>query len=103
MKYTYKYNKLDKPLYTTIRRYKKGEIGDIVREAYPNGYHNSKIVGAVRLELGEIPTEVLKDDADVESRKEFLALINQFYRTPITEATKVYLYILMNWDEDYDE
>jgi len=95
MKYSHNYSKLKKKYYTTIRRYPKGKVGDVVRETYPNGYHHAKIIQVGRMKISEITTQMLKEDADVNSRGEFLELINSFYSKPILNETKVYVYHLV--------
>ncbi|GAH65091.1 unnamed protein product, partial [marine sediment metagenome] len=37
MKYSKRYSKLFEKEYTTIRRYPKGKVGDVINETYPHG------------------------------------------------------------------
>ena len=54
MKYSHKYNKLNQDTYTTIRRYKKANVGDIVTETYPGGSHKALVLHEIKKSLDEI-------------------------------------------------
>jgi hypothetical protein len=95
MKYSEKYRKLDKEEYTTIRRYSKGKVGDCVKEKYPNGTHNAKIIKIEKMSLSQIPTRLLLEDTDRETREEAIHLIQSFYYKPIDiKKEKIYVYFL---------
>lgn len=95
MKYTHNYSKLDKEEYTTIRRYSKGKVSDIVREVYPNGSHYARITCLQRLCLVNISTEFLCADTDRHTRIDATTLIQSFYRKPIDPYNeRLYIYYL---------
>jgi len=94
LKYSHNYSKLDKQEYTTIRRYSKAQVGDIVREVYPKGNHFAKVKRVVRTTLREIPTKLLLEDTDKQTREEALLLIQSFYRKQIGIDERLYLYYL---------
>lgn len=83
MKYSHDYSKLKKDHYTTIRRYPKGKINDIVAEIHPSGRHYAQIWRILRRTLASISIDVLIADTGLESRKEIYELFQSFYRKPI--------------------
>lgn len=83
MKYSHQYRKLSKPKYTTIRRYAKHKINDIVCEYYPNGSHKSVIVNIIKKSLDDLTEKFLIDDTDCISRAVAYDLFESFYRKPI--------------------
>jgi hypothetical protein len=93
MKYSKNYSKLDTIFYTTIRRYHKGKIGDILLETYPKGEHYAEIIGIRKFTLNEIPIQTLIADTDLFNRKEIYDLFQSFYSKPIDfDGEKFYLY-----------
>ena len=97
MKYSHEYSKLTVSNYTTIRRYPKGKVGDMVLETHPKGEHYAKIVKIERKALDDIYwTDLLFDTADMcRTRKEVYALFQSFYKKPIDFANeKFYIYYL---------
>jgi len=97
MKYSHKYSKLSVSNYTTIRRYPKGKIGDIVLETYPEGKHYAKIMKIERKALDDIYwTDLLFDTADIcKTRKEAYELLQSFYKKSIDfKNEKFYIYYL---------
>ncbi len=96
MKYSHNYTKLDYPYYTTIRRYSKGKVGDIVIEKYPKGQHKARIIEVQRKSLDNIPTHVIEFDTDTNSRGMAYELIQSFYKKPIDfKNEKFYIYTLI--------
>ena len=95
MRYSHDYKKLKENRYTTIRRYKKGKVGDKVLEEYPSGRHFSIIYQIKRMTINEMPLNLIQKDGDVKTRHEFINLLNSFYRTPIDFLNeKIYVYFL---------
>ncbi len=95
MKYSHQYSKLDKDEYTTIRRYAKGKVGDIVNETYPNGEHLATITKVERVALNYIPIYILQLDTDLEEREDIYELFQSFYKKPIDfENERFYKYTL---------
>jgi len=97
MKYTHKYSKLSVHKYTTIRRYSKGKVGDVILETYPEGKHYAKIIKIERKALDDIYwTDLLFDTADIcGTRKEVYDLFQSFYKKPIDFTNeKFYIYYL---------
>lgn len=95
MKYSHAYAKLRVHNYTTIRRYKKGNVGDIVLETYPSGSHYAEIVKIERKALADIYLTELMFDTDCNSRAEAYELFQSFYKKPIDyEREKFYIYHL---------
>ena len=94
MKYSHNYSKLEKKEYTTIRRYSKGKEGEIIMEDYPNGNHFAKIMKVERRSLEQISTDFLMKDTDCKTRMEAIDLIQSFYKVPIDEKEKLYIYYL---------
>jgi len=98
MRYSRDYAKLKVSNYTTIRRYSKGKIGDIILETYPSGEHYAKIIRIERRALDEIYLTELMFDTDCDSRKEAYGLIQSFYKKPIDfENEKFYIYYLKKY------
>ncbi|MHA1795254.1 MAG: hypothetical protein ACTSUK_04020 [Promethearchaeota archaeon] len=94
MKYTHSYPKLKKEKYTTIRRRKFADVGDIVLERYPDGQHHAIITKIEKKSFNEIPTLLLLEDTNTKSREEAYDLLNSFYRKPIDKNEKLYIYHL---------
>ena len=96
MKYSHNYTKLGYHHYTTIRRYSKGKVGDIVLERYPKGQHKARIVDLERKSLDNIPSHIIEFDTDCNSREEAYQLFQSFYKKPIDfKNEKFYLYLLV--------
>ena len=95
MKYSHNYKKLGDCIYSTIRRYKKGNVGDIIIENHPKGIHKAKIIREKRNTLDNLPIELLQRDTDLETREDIYELFQSFYRTPIDfNNEKFYIYWL---------
>ena len=95
MKYSHNYSKLKVHNYTTIRRYPKGKIGDIILETYPNGKHYAKIVKIERKALDDIYWTDLIFDTDCDTRGDAYRLFQSFYKKPIDFINeKFYIYYL---------
>jgi len=81
--------------YTTIRRYSKGKIGDIITETYPNGKHKAKIVKIERKTLDNLEDLFLYKDTGCSEREDSYKIIQSFYKKPIDfENEKFYIYYL---------
>lgn len=83
MKYSHNYAKLKVSNYTTIRRYKKANLHDIVVETFPSGCHKAQVVKIERKALDDIYLTELLFDTDCNSRKEAYRLFQSFYKKPI--------------------
>ena len=95
MNYSHDYPKLKKKKYTTIRRHKKADKGDIVTETYPSGWHEAKVLSVQRNTLDALPLRLLQEDTGLKTRQEIYALFNTFYETPIDiYKDKMYIYYL---------
>ena len=95
------YSKFKKNKYTTIRRYKKGNAGDIVLEQYPNGFHYARIKDVVRETLERLPTKFLLDDTDCKTRDDAYYFIQCFYKKPIDPYNeKLYIYFMEKIEGD---
>ena len=95
MKYSHNYAKLDVFNYTTIRRYPKGKVGDIVKETYPKGSHYSEIVGIERRALNEVYLTDLLFDTDCDTREEAYRLFQSFYKKIIDfDKDRFYVYFM---------
>ena len=95
MKYSHDYKKLNKDLYTTIRRYKKAKVGDTVLETYPSGKHLVFVVAESRFTLDELPLGLLQEDTDIEEWEAIFKLFQSFYKKPIDIfKDRFYLYVL---------
>ncbi len=95
MKYSHKYKKLEKDVYTTIRRYPKGKKGDVIMETYPGGHHKAVIHDVFRIPLSFLGTGFLKLDTDCDTRQDAIDLIKSFYKKPIDlDREKFYVYII---------
>ena len=95
MKYSHDYSKLQKEEYTTIRRYSKGKIGDLVLETYPSGQHYARIIKIVKKPLAKLSTNFLISDTDLNNRLEIYSLFQSFYTKPINFTNeKFYIYYL---------
>lgn len=95
MKYSHNYSKLGGKGYTTIRRYNKGKLGDVVLEVYPKGFHYSEIIGIEREVLERISNSRIFADTDKSSRKEVYELFQSFYEKPIDfNKERFYIYYL---------
>jgi hypothetical protein len=95
MKYSHNYSKLDRFVYTTIRRYNKGKVGDIVLERYPKGKHYAKIFRIERLALDDITIQILIADTDLFGRDRIYELFQSFYSKPIDFTNeRFYLYYM---------
>lgn len=95
MKYSYRYPKLNLSEYTTIRRYGKGSLNEVVREIYPNGSHLAQIVKIERIALDDIDTLVLLNDTHTRNRENAYSLIQSFYKKPINfKKERFFLYHL---------
>ena len=95
MKYSHNYGKLKVHNYTTIRRYSKGKVGDVVLETYPKGKHYAKIVKIERKALDDIYWTDLIFDTDCDTRGDAYRLFQSFYKKPINFANeKFYIYYL---------
>ena len=99
MKYSHNYTKLKKPKYTTIRRYKKAKVGDIISENYPGGSHVARILLEKRTTLDEIHLKTLLEDCDCDTRKDAYVLFQSFYKKPIDFENEIfYLYLMEKVD-----
>ena len=95
MKYNKHYSKLNQLKYTTIRRYSKGKIGDVILETYPDGQHFAEIIKTERSTLEDLSDMFLYKDTDFNLRKNVYELIQSFYKKPIDfEKEKFYIYYL---------
>ena len=95
MKYSENYSKLQNKYYTTIRRYSKGKLGDIVVEKYPLGTHKARIYQIDRATLDSIPLDFLQMDTDRITRQEIYLLFQSFYRKTIDFKNEFfYIYYL---------
>ncbi len=95
MRYSSNYGKLYKDRYTTVRRYSKGKVGDIVPEVYPNGRHSAKIISVERKTLNELTDKFLIADTDCENRQDAIDLLQSFYPKPIDHAKeRLFVYYL---------
>lgn len=96
MKYSHNYPKLSMNEYTTIRRYPKGKIGDIVLEVYPAGKHFAKIVDRKRVVLANLDLGVLCADTYSHfNRTEVYALFQSFYKKRINFLREMfYMYYM---------
>ena len=83
MKYSHDYAKLKVSNYTTIRRYKKANLHDIVVENFPSGCHKAQVVKIERRALADIYFTDLMFDTDCNSRAEAYRLFQSFYKKPI--------------------
>lgn len=81
-------------MYTTIRRYKKANEGDIVPETYPDGSHHARVISEIRRSINEMETKFLLNDTDCKTRKEAIELLNSFYQKLIALDEKLFVYIL---------
>ena len=95
MKYSHDYAKLRVHNYTTIRRYPKGKVGDVVLETYPSGRHYARIVKIEQRALAEIYLTELMFDTDCNTRGDAYKLFQSFYKKPIDfQNEKFYIYYL---------
>lgn len=95
MRYSLNYKKLYKDEYTTIRRYSKGKAGDTVREVYPNGKHDARIIMVQRKTINGMTEKFLQDDTDCATKQDAIDLLQSFYRKPIDHAKeRLYVYYL---------
>ena len=94
MKYSHKYSKLDKKEYTTIRRYSKAKLNDIVREMYPGGFHYAKVYKIQRKSFNQMSDDFIFNDTDCNNREEAIKLFNSFYKKILDENEKLYIYFL---------
>ncbi len=82
---------------TTIRRRNKFRLGEKVK-ILANGQHlcYAKIIIIERVKISEIDDiKLLADVAPhADTREAAIALINRFYRIPLTEESEVFLYTL---------
>lgn len=102
MKFSHDYLKLEDNIYTTIRRYKKGNIGDFIVDKSPNIYNRSKIIRIKRNSLDNLPLDLLQRDTTYkdngiiikyQTRKEIYELFQSFYKKPIDfKNEKFYIY-----------
>ena len=83
MKYSHNYSKLDSIYYTTIRRYPKGKVGDVVLETYPKGQHYAEILSIERETLDMTAPQVLYADTDKSNRIDVYNLFQSFYKKTI--------------------
>lgn len=95
MNYKHNYTKLDNNIYTTIRRRKNGNVGDIITEKCPKGSYRAKIIGLERNTLNNLSLEFLQRDTDLSNRTEIYRLFQSFYRNPIDfENEKFWIYTM---------
>ena len=100
MRYSHNYAKLKVHNYTTIRRYPKGKVGDIVLEIYPEGKHFSKIVKIERKTLGQLLLTELMFDTDCNTRNDAYDLFQSFYKKPINfHKDRFYIYYMEKYNE----
>ena len=103
MKYSEDYFKLQQNEYTTIRRYKKGKVGEIVSETYPSGSHYAKIIKVEKKTLDELDEMFLYHDTGYSEREGSYKIIQSFYRKPIDfKNEKFYIYYLKKVDLPFD-
>ncbi len=101
MKYSHNYTKLTKPKYTTIRRYKKAKVGDIISENYPGGSHIARVVLEKRTTLDDVNLKTLLNDCDCDTRKDAYNLFQSFYKKKIDfEKERFYFYLMERIDLD---
>ena len=97
MNYSKHYSKLNKPDYTTIRRYLKGrKVGDIVPEIV-NGkiLHYAKIIRIQQKVLTRIPDAILFADTDDTYRPLIYSTFQSFYEKPIDfHKDKFYIFTM---------
>lgn len=95
MQYSHNYTKLKRKEYTTIRRYSKGKLGDIITEVYPNGKHKAQIIKIERATLESLNLPFLEADTDLLWRNEIYRLFQSFYKKTIDfENEMFYIYYL---------
>lgn len=94
MLYGKDYSKLNNDVYTTIRKHKKGNVGDIKKETYPKGSHYAKIIKVERKTLNSIDLETLQKDTDLEKRQEIYDLFESFYDKINFDKYRFYIYTM---------
>jgi hypothetical protein len=91
------YSKLDQQKFYTIRRYDRYKIGQELDVYINNQLGGSAVViGKLKLPLQWISTAFLLYDTDKTNRADAIALINTFYRKPIS-AEEILTIINCRW------
>lgn len=105
MNYSHLYSKLKNELYTTIRKNKPAEIGDVVEEYYTGGrepllLHKAQVIAIDRVKLSQLPTSVLIMDcfyegSNIRSRFDCYELFQSFQPTTVRFSTQTFHLILL--------
>lgn len=86
------YPKLQKPVYSTIRRHDKNYQINQIRPIILKGIgiiHNAKIIRKHFKTLPELDTTFLEQDTNRPTREAAITLLNSFYEHPIAETEKL--------------
>jgi hypothetical protein len=104
MRYSHAYKKLEKDEYTTIRRRKFGNIGDITPEIVQGKYsHDALITDLYRSKLTDLSDQFLMEDTGAPSRFLSYVVIQSFYRTILDMSEELfYIYHLKKVKENED-
>lgn len=97
LNFSHHYDKLDKPIFTTIRRYDKykaGEIYGVKVEGKAAGL--CQVLDKYKKKYKDIPISLLKYDTGEQRREDILDLFNSFYRNPVEDDEEMTI-LLLRW------
>jgi len=78
MKFSKDYSKLDKPIFTTIRKYPGYMVGQVLTINTPTKKFMAKVTHATWMNKALITEELAHSDADC-SREELIAMLEKWY------------------------
>lgn len=104
LNFSHKYAKLEGRIYTTIRKRKIANIGDIIAINIRKRFdHYAKVLNIERVKLSNLPDSILLLDCfcnnNIKTREDCYKLFQSFYRNIIDfEKQTWYLYLLLKCD-----
>ena len=101
IKFSHDYSKLNYHLFTTIRRYDRYTVGEILTAESPSKTFESRIILKIKMKLSDIPTHFLCFDTDTMNRDEAIETLDSFYNKTIHSEERLTLLLLEKYYGDF--
>lgn len=98
IKFSKDYPKLEDRVFTTIRRYDRYKIGELVAIRTPKKQFYATILHKFKAVMGDLHAKFLCYDTDTLNDTEAYDVFNSFYRNPVTPFDKMTVLILERFD-----
>lgn len=101
LKFSKDYSKLEDRVFTTIRRYDRYKVGEIVSVKTPTKQFHVLILHKFKSKAKDLHKEFLCYDTDTDNLIEAINVLNSFYKKPINDFEKMTILILEKFRSDY--